>query len=387
LQTVPWYEAVFILKNLSLKELSQSALYQEGKIYLQGLSSMLPALVLAPKPGEKVLDLTAAPGSKTTQMASLMQNQGEIVAVEKVKPRFFKLKKNLELQGATCVKPILSDAERIWRRFGEYFDKVLLDAPCSSEAGFLISKPKTYAYWKKRKIAEMAHKQRRLLFSAVKALKLGGMLVYSTCTYAPEENEMNLEWLLEKFSAQMQMEEIELHLENFSPVLSKWQKTDFSPSLRKAVRVLPSQGMEGFFLAKLRKNLLPQKEKEAPVEVTCAILEKEGKILLCQRKADDAQALKWEFPGGKVKIGENPQNCLKRELKEELEVEVEVCRRLKPIKYRYPDKEILLLPFFCRRKKGEINASASHCKFAWVEKQKLGEYDLCPADRALLSQL
>ena len=243
----------FILVEGTLRELEKTSLYKEGKIYVQTLSSMLPPLVLAPEPGERILDLCAAPGSKTTQMSAMMENEGEIVAVEKIKIRFYKLKANLERQGVKNVKPILRDGTFLPKNFRYSFDRVLVDAPCSGEGSFTIHDPRTYAYWGKRKIKEMVRKQKRLLLSGILALKPGGVLVYSTCTLSPEENEGVLDWVLKRVGNQVEIEKIEIPAETL-PGLGEWEGKTFSPEVKKAIRIPPSLHWEGFFIAKIRKN-------------------------------------------------------------------------------------------------------------------------------------
>src|SRR3989338_2017752 len=131
LTPVPLYPDAFILREGRLKELEKTDLYLKGEIYVQNLSSMIPPLVLDPQPGEAILDLTAAPGGKTTQMASLMGDEGRIVANESDRIRYEKLKANIELQGASIVEVVLSYGESFGKKFPERFDRVLLDAPCS----------------------------------------------------------------------------------------------------------------------------------------------------------------------------------------------------------------------------------------------------------------
>lgn len=139
---VTWYKDALIIKNATEKEIQKLDIYNQGKIYLQSLSSMVPPLILSPKPNEKVLDLTAAPGSKTTQMAALMQNKGYILANELDKVRYERLKFNVEEQGATNVEVINNYGEKIGAMYENTFDKVLLDTPCSGEGRFLATNPR-----------------------------------------------------------------------------------------------------------------------------------------------------------------------------------------------------------------------------------------------------
>ena len=253
LEKVPWYPDAFILRGGRLRELQETEIYQKGEIYVQGLSSMIPPLVLHPQPGETILDLTAAPGSKTTQIACLMKGEGRILANDNNRVRFFKLKANVDPQGTKNVELSLRPGELFGRDSPETFDRILLDAPCSAEGRFNVREPATYKYWKLAKIKEMARKQKNLIISAVRALKPGGVLVYSTCTFAPEENESVLNWLIGKFETAIQIEKIHLPLTNQAPGLAQWESENFHPAIRAAVRILPTATMDSFFLARIRK--------------------------------------------------------------------------------------------------------------------------------------
>ena len=253
LEPVPWYSDAFVLRSGRLRELQETAIYQNGEIYVQALSSMVPALVLDPKPGEAVLDLTAAPGSKTTQIACLMRGEGVITANDNNKVRFFKLKANVELQSASNVVLSLRHGESFGREHPEQFDRVLLDAPCSAEGRFDVHEPASFRYWKPAKIREMARKQKRLLLSGLSALKQGGVLVYSTCTFAPEENEQIVDWALRKSNGRARLERVTLPLSNQSAGLAGWEGKSFDQAVRQTARILPTADMEGFFIARFRK--------------------------------------------------------------------------------------------------------------------------------------
>ncbi|MCI9087077.1 MAG: RsmB/NOP family class I SAM-dependent RNA methyltransferase [Clostridia bacterium] len=242
-ERVPWYQDALIIKNVTEKEIQKLDIFEKGYIYLQSLSSMVPPLVLNPKLGEKVLDLTAAPGSKTTQMAAIMQNTGSILANELDKIRCERLQYNVTAQGASIVTVNNDYGERIGGKYPEAFDKVLLDTPCSGEGRFLATESRTYRNWSERKVSELVKMQKRLFKSAYEALMPNGIMVYSTCTLNLAENEQILEWALEQFN--LKLLNIELELREIQQGQTE--------STKQAVKILPSKNMEGFFVAKLKK--------------------------------------------------------------------------------------------------------------------------------------
>ncbi len=277
-QKIGWYPGAFVLLNKSKRELTDLPLYSDGKLYIQSLASMVPPVVLDPKPGERVLDLTAAPGSKTSQITAMMGKKGELVANDKNTVRFFKLKHNMELLGVaddpSPTPPLTGEGNAIgskegWRfvlrmehgaqlsrEYENYFDKILLDAPCSAEARFDTTDPKSFGYWSERKIKEMAYTQRILLRAAWHMLKPGGVLVYSTCTFAPEENEVQLQKFIER-SPDAELMPIVLSELQAAPIANSFKNISISESIRKnAFRILPNSHIEGFFVAKMRKRII-----------------------------------------------------------------------------------------------------------------------------------
>ncbi len=244
-ERVPWYKDALILKNATEKQIQKLEIYEEGIIYLQSLSSMVPPLVLQPEKNEKVLDLTAAPGSKTTQMAAMMQNSGYILANELDALRCERLSYNINKQGAKIVEVNNGRGEIVGKQYERYFDKVLLDAPCSGEGRFLATDARTYRNWSERTVKELVKLQKKLLKSAYQALKPGGEMVYSTCTLNREENEMILEWAIQEL--EIELLDIELTIKNTVPAISE------NSEVKKALRILPSKETEGFFVAKLKK--------------------------------------------------------------------------------------------------------------------------------------
>ena len=246
-ERVLWYQDAFIIKNMKEKEIQKLDIYEKGYIYLQSLSSMIPPIVLNPKPKEKILDLTAAPGSKTTQLAALMKNQGYILANELDKIRCERLKYNIDMQGAKIVEVVNGRGEKIGEKYQEVFDKVLLDAPCSGEGRFCSRNVMSYRNWSLKTVKDLSKLQKKLIESAYKALKPNGIMVYSTCTLNKEENEFVLNWAINNL--QLKILDIEVDFQKALPGFSE----NLDVSINKAIRILPSKEMEGFFVAKLKK--------------------------------------------------------------------------------------------------------------------------------------
>ncbi len=242
-----------ILGNITKQELGEMDLVQNAFLYIQSLSSQFVVEVLDPKPDDVVLDLCAAPGSKTTQMAAKMQNRGSIIAVEPIRDRFFRLKAVLTQTGAEIVSLKMGDGRR-FRPADRLFDKILVDAPCSCEGRFETATPKTYAYWSPRKIKEMAHKQKGLLLAATRLLKPKGILVYSTCTFAPEENEAVVHRVLKKCPDHLELLPIQNQEIGSYPAVMQWGEKKFHQDIKNCFRICPSQKLEGFFIAKMMKR-------------------------------------------------------------------------------------------------------------------------------------
>lgn len=222
--------------------------YLNGYYYIQELASQLPVQVLNPAPGETVLDMAASPGSKTTQLAQWMGNSGRIIALDVDNRRLSELRNNLERCNARNVIVMKKDA-RFASDLNILFDKILLDAPCSGnyaiEEDFFLKKSVDG-------VKERARLQRELLKSAVNVLKQGGVMVYSTCSLEPEEDEFNIDWLLKKYP-QMHLEDTGLDIGD--PGLNNAFGHELNPEIRKCRRLWPEKtGTEGFFIAKFSRN-------------------------------------------------------------------------------------------------------------------------------------
>ena len=222
-----------------------------GYYYIQGFSSMLPALVLNPTREDKVLDLCSAPGSKTTQMAEMMQNSGTLIVNEIQLDRIKALIYNLDRLNIINTGVIHSKGEILSRYYQDYFDKILVDAPCSG-LGIIQKKVEVNAWWNLDRVLKLQELQVRLLVSAIKMLRVGGELVYSTCTLTPEENELVINKLLKKYP--VELEEIELPIEHRNG-FTNYNGEELHPDLNKAVRILPWEvDSDGFFMVRLKKT-------------------------------------------------------------------------------------------------------------------------------------
>ena len=218
--------AIFVGK-VNAQEILKSDLVNDGLLYAQGLESILAVLALDPRPHERVLDLCAAPGSKTSQIAMHMNNQGTLKANEPIRQRLYRLRSVLQLTGAKA--QITSTDGRRLKEHHDLYDRILVDAPCSCEGRFISNDPKSFAYWSVRKIKEMSHKQKGLLLNASRLLGLGGTLVYATCTFAPEENEEVVDWFLRKTEGRFELVPVLIEGVKTYPCLAEWHGRSFDP--------------------------------------------------------------------------------------------------------------------------------------------------------------
>lgn len=241
-QRVSWSKEAFIIDELREKEIETLEMYQKGEIYLQSLSSMLPPILLEPKEKESILDMAAAPGSKTTQMAAISKNQALITACEKNPIRAERLKYNLEKQGATSAYVMVTDARKLDDFFA--FDKILLDAPCSGSGIIQISELNKKQNFNQKLIEKSCEAQINLLKKAIKILKSGKEMIYSTCSILNCENEKIIEEVLK--SKQVEIVPIELENQEDIPILPT--------NIKGTLCVCPNELYEGFFVAKLRKK-------------------------------------------------------------------------------------------------------------------------------------
>ncbi len=252
-----------IIKTGKLK-LSDLKSFKKWYIYIQGITSQIPVeLVDLPEDASnfKVLDLTAAPGWKTTQLAARMNNSGTIIANEKSPVRLEKLKYTVSKQEANNVEIIKFDANSLKNNFeNNFFDVIIADLPCSAEWRVNLEKEKSYKYLEKQWINKRNYKaQKEILKNTVNLLKTWGQLIYSTCTLDPTENEWIVNYILFEFP-ELEIVDISEYfnkewLKQISkPGILKYKKLIFKPDVSKSFRILPSINTEWFFVAKFKKK-------------------------------------------------------------------------------------------------------------------------------------
>ncbi len=222
-----------------------------GYVYVQEAASMIPPVVLDPQHGDVVLDMCAAPGSKTTQIAQYMENSGAIVANDTETQRLSSLGINVQRCGLTNTLITKMNGQS-FRRIPIEFDRVLVDAPCSG-TGTIRKSYRALQDWSPGLVKRMAVIQKQLVGVGFEKLKQGGTMVYSTCTCEPEENEGVVSWLLNQYP-NARLEKIALDIKRSEPFLV-WNGETYNPDVKKCLRIWPQDNdSEGFFVAKIRKE-------------------------------------------------------------------------------------------------------------------------------------
>lgn len=254
LRNVPFLENAYIIeKNKNL--FTQSDEFKNGYIYIQNISSLLPSLALEPNPKEMILDMCAAPGGKTIQIAKKADGEAEIFVNDENPTRVAAMKKLFETYKVKINSYYSQPAQYLSKHLPpEYFDKILLDAPCSGEGLIDLTKPATLSFWSTKKIKRLSKLQKSMIAEAYKLLKKDGVLVYSTCTLAPEENEEVINWALTNFK-DLHVESVQIKdmIENATDGLINWKGKTLNLQCKNCVRIKPNQFMEAFFVCKLKK--------------------------------------------------------------------------------------------------------------------------------------
>jgi tRNA (cytosine49-C5)-methyltransferase len=245
LEQVPWCKEGFFI---DMKAVGNTLEHQLGYIYLQGAASMIPPVILQPKPGDKVLDMCASPGSKTTQMAAMMNNKGIIIANDNKIVRLKPL--TLNLQRCGVANTVLTRMEGHW--FKQKFDKILLDAPCSG-IGTIRKSYQTIGMWNPNTIKKFGNIQKKLIKTAFNCLEEGGEMIYSTCTLEPHEDEAVVNSLLEQFD-NAKIEKFNINMKKGS-ISTEFEKETYSDEVKKTLKVWPQDNdTEGFYVAKIKKE-------------------------------------------------------------------------------------------------------------------------------------
>ena len=239
---VLWSETALIINEAEEEPIQELDIYKNGEIYMQSLSSMLPPIILNPKQGTDILDMAAAPGGKTTQMAAITENKAFITACEINKLRAERLKYNIEKQGASSVNIMSADARKLDDYFS--FNQILLDAPCSGSGTINLNNTEKQLLFTENFENKLEKTQTELLEKAIKLLKNGNEMVYSTCSILFKENENIINKIIKKA--------------NLEVVPIKFEGMEEIPMLpckiEGALCVCPNELYEGFFVVKLKKN-------------------------------------------------------------------------------------------------------------------------------------
>ncbi len=252
LKPIPWCNVGYWVEKKGEIALGNTQEHFMGYFYVQEASSMIPPLVLAPKAGETVLDVSAAPGSKTTQMAEMMKNTGALVANDPNIGRIRALRFNLDKGGVVNTVVNRQDGGSI-SKSNLKFDKILFDAPCSAE-GTVRKDYKVLNHWGEKHIKSLSRIQKRIILPVADTLKNNGTLVYSTCTLAPEENEEVISFLLEK-RPEFKVEKVILKGLKTRCGITSWDGKEYSKEVEKCARIYPQDNdSEGFFVAKIVKD-------------------------------------------------------------------------------------------------------------------------------------
>lgn len=249
LAQIPWCKEGFWIKG-ERRDVGNLPEHSLGYIYVQEAASMIPPLVLKPKEGEIVLDMAAAPGSKTTQMAAMMKNKGVIVANDIAPDRIAALGVNLQRCGVANAIITMMRGHRISEI---EFDKILLDAPCTG-TGTIRKSVKTIYAWNPDMVSKMSCQQKQLIAHAFNLLKKGGVMVYSTCSLEPEENEEVVDYLISHHEDAKIMPISLKGLKKSSPI-TEFNNKRYSDEVKKCLRIWPQDNdTEGFFVAKIIKK-------------------------------------------------------------------------------------------------------------------------------------
>ncbi len=253
---IAWCPQAFLLEDGDRATVQESASFQSGRIWIQSLSSMAAVTALEVSPGDDVLDLCAAPGSKTSMIGAAQANRGILVANDRSRQRLFKLRSTLTRFGLDRVEITCGPGEAYGSSHSNCFDRVLVDAPCSGEGMLHESDPAGLSQWSEGRIRRLARRQGGLLTAGLRTLRRGGCCIYSTCTYAPEENEVVVDRVLRKLGSGFELEPIACGMPRGMPGLGEWDGKSMLAGMEHCLRLLPGTdpGLTGFFIARIRRR-------------------------------------------------------------------------------------------------------------------------------------
>lgn len=229
-------------------------LAEQGKVYLQNASSLLPVLALAPQPDERILDVAAAPGGKAFNIAGKTGNTGELWLNDAVRPRLDNMAALAETYHVRHHSLTEHKAQYLDKFLpAGYFDRILVDAQCTGEGRFDLRRRNALQHWSEDRIRSYTHAQTKMLSAAYKLLRPGGRLVYSTCTIAPEENELPVHKILKRHD-DLDVADLPHRPPTGQPGLTKWQGERFDPRVERTMRIVPGPRFEAFYVAALIKR-------------------------------------------------------------------------------------------------------------------------------------
>lgn len=252
LEPIKWCKEGFFIHNPSRRDIGNTIEHSLGYFYVQEAASMIPPLTLNNPKNKIILDMCASPGSKTTQLGMYMKNTGLVIANDYQLNRLKPLGLNIQRSGLTNTIITLMPGQ-LFRYKKIKFDAILLDVPCSG-TGAIRKSLKTLKIWNPNMIKRLARIQKQLLESAFLSLKDSGIIIYSTCSLEPEENEANISWLVDKYK-NILVEKINIHGLKTSKPIMEFDSNQYNSQIRRCLRIWPQDNdTEGFFVAKLRKQ-------------------------------------------------------------------------------------------------------------------------------------
>lgn len=258
-EQIPWNQRAYVIKE-GRDKIIESEIFKKSEIYIQNASSLVPVLASGIQKETKlkdlnILDTCSAPGGKLINIAQTTQNKALIIANDADHRRISKTKDLTKAYGANIGRFYAQPAQFLTKHIEEKFDYIFIDAPCSGEGLINIDAPESLNFWSIKKIKRLSKLQKRIIIEAEKMLKPGGKIIYSTCTWAPEENEEVISEVLDKCSG-FKILDLELKIQNSISGITSWNGKTYNKEVRKSLRVIPNDFMEAFFVCVLAKETI-----------------------------------------------------------------------------------------------------------------------------------